>query len=890
MTRRMLWFLIAQIPLFGLGSAAARAAEAPSIARFVPNVGQFEPSVKFMSPGTSRSLLVTDQGLVMVLSTERSDPAHPLTPSFTRGRVSMNLAGGRAVSGIEGLDRLPGLESFRVGMDPRRWRSDVSSFARVRMAGVYPGIDLVLHGAARGLEYDFIVAPGADPGTVRLRFSGADRMLIQADGALSLETPAGVVRHEAPVAYQGEGEGRRTVPARFRRLSDGNIGFVLGAYDHRQALVIDPVVVSTVPYQGFDSANQTTCIATDAAGQWYAGGSYTNSDGTRDFTVNTDGPQGAYQWSGGGSGDDFINAITVSPTGQWYAGGQTNGIVPLFNAFDTTFIGNNVWQGFIYASTRGGGGFQYASYLGTRSHVTSTDGDSMTITGIAARSDREIWLTGPTLGNQMPFTPNGFQRTNNGDVDAFVMKIDPTRTPTSQVQYFSYYGGASADYSTGIALVPANRGSGVKIVGHSSSPDLRVSKSHGPVSRAMGVADVFILRSSGASFYEGAVSIGGSGADMASAIAFDTAGNTYVTGHTASTDFPTMAATQAAFGGGSADLFVTKLNFSDTTLQYSTYLGGVGRDSDPVMAVTGNGVVQLAGRTTSSNFPTTGGAIQTALQGGTDVALVRLNVAGRRVFSSYFGSTGDDLPGAIITVGPTLLLATNSNSPTLPGLSGPHLNQMNTFITRLKASALLVVGNSILDSGDAAIRDRLTTLGFAVTIKTGLAVTTADAVGMDLVLVSATITSGDVNTKFKASFTPVIMCENALQDDMAMTSATAGQFGNAANQGTLTMITSTDPLSAGLSGTPAVTTPGSAFAWGKPSANAVSIASLPSDATRIAIYRYEAGASMVGLVAPDRRVGLFTGDEPIAGDEAAAKLTASGAAVFDAAVKWAAGL
>ena len=884
-------FLAAQALLLAVATAKAQAAGLSRAARFQPNLGQFDPQVRFMSAGTDRSLLVTDKGLVVLLSTEQPGPEHADTPRFIRARVTMELAGGRVPSLVEGRDRLPGLTSYRVGADPRRWRSDVPSFAGVQLASVYPGVDLMLHGAAGALEYDFVVAPGADPRTVKLRFSGADRVRLDAQGALLLETAAGTVRHEAPVAYQQQGTAREPVRARFRRLPGGEIGFALGAYDHRRALVIDPVVVSTTRHQIYDVTNDSSCIATDTSGQWYAGGSYLDSDGTLNVSVTTDGPAGPFGWSMGGSNDDIVKAITISPSGQWYVAGSTNSTnMPLANGFDMTPVGNYTTEGFIFAQGRGSNTFWYGSYLGTRSHVTGAQGDPMLITGLAARSDREIWLTGDTMGNQMPFTPNGFQRTNNGFSDAFVMKIDPSRVPSSQVQYFTYYGGSANESSTGIALVPANRGAGVKIVGRSSSPDLRVSKSHGSTSRSGSNWDVFILRSSGASFYEGAVSIGGSNAEWAGAIGFDDAGNTYLTGHTRSTDYPTAAATQSTYGGGDSDLFVTRLNYSDTTLLYSTFLGGSGAETDPVMAVTGNGVVHLAGRTTSANFPTTAGAMQTTLQGGVDEVLVRLNVGGRRVFSSYFGGTGSDTPGGIATYGPTLLLASNSDSPSLPGLAGTHANRTDMFVTRFKASALLVVGNTTLNSGDAAIKNRLTTLGFDVTVRADAAVQSTEADGKDLVVVSATVTSSNVNTKFKNKVTPVIICENALEDDMAMTSATTGNYGNATNQGTLTMITSTDPLSAGLSGTPAVTTPGRNFTWGKPGANAVSIANVPSDATKIAIYRYEAGVSMVGLTAPDRRVGFFTGDETVVGDEAAANLTTSGLALFDAAVKWAAGL
>ena len=199
-------------------------------------------------------------------------------------------------------------------------------------------------------------------------------------------------------------------------------------------------------------------------------------------------------------------------------------------------------------------------------------------------------------------------------------------------------------------------------------------------------------------------------------------------------------------------------------------------------------------------------------------------------------------------------------------------------------AALLVIGNaSALGAGDQAAYARLQTLGFAVTAKSGLAATAADAAGMGLILISSTVTSGDVNTKFRAATVPVVNWEQALQDDFGMVDLASTSEGLASGQTQLQMTGSAHPVAAGLTGLQMVATTAGDFAWGKPNAAAAAIATQAGDGTRVPVYANEKGAAMPGLAAPARRVQVFLTDAT------GASLTAAGWALFDNAVKWAAG-
>jgi hypothetical protein len=199
------------------------------------------------------------------------------------------------------------------------------------------------------------------------------------------------------------------------------------------------------------------------------------------------------------------------------------------------------------------------------------------------------------------------------------------------------------------------------------------------------------------------------------------------------------------------------------------------------------------------------------------------------------------------------------------------------------ATALFVVGNVALNPADAAVSTRLAALGFTVTTKAAPAATSADAGGKSLVVISSTVTSGDVSTKFRDVAVPVVTWENAIYDDLHMTGTVAGSdYGTAANQSSLTLANDKHALAGGRSG--AVTVSAAApLTWGKPTAGAVNIAPLPGDSSKSVLFAYEQGATMVGMSAPARRAGLFLGDAT------AASFTGAGWSLFDAAIHWAAG-
>jgi hypothetical protein len=243
--------------------AKARAVLARMPIRFEKNTVQAGPRVNYLVRGQGFTLLLTSQG--SVLSSSKEEAA-----------VGMELVGSNPGAQAESVEDLPGTVNYYIGNDPKKWLTNVPTSARVRYENIYPGVDLVYHGAQDRLEYDFVVAPGADPKAIKLRFHGADKMSIDSKGDLVLSTPAGEVRHHKPIIYQDVSGKRQTIAGNYVLKGKRQIGFkVAAAYDHSKPLVIDPTL-SYGTFLGGTGEDDTWAIAVDLEGNMVISGQ-TNS-------------------------------------------------------------------------------------------------------------------------------------------------------------------------------------------------------------------------------------------------------------------------------------------------------------------------------------------------------------------------------------------------------------------------------------------------------------------------------------------------------------------------------------------------------------------------------------------------------------------------------------
>jgi hypothetical protein len=276
----------------------------------------------------------------------------------------------------------------------------------------------------------------------------------------------------------------------------------------------------------------------------------------------------------------------------------------------------------------------YSTYLG------GTDTDEGR--GIAVDGSGNAYVTGWTSSTNYDVTAGAFQTTYGGGTwDVFVTKLNSTG---SSLVYSTYLGGNNEDRGLDIAV----DGSGnAYVTGYTSSTDYDITTGVFQTTYG-GMNDVFVtkLSSSGATLVYSTY-IGGTGEDGGSAIAVDGSENAYITGYTASTDYDvTTGAFQTTYGGGTYDVFVTKLNATGSSLVYSTYLGGGDQELGSAIGVDGSGNAYMTGYTNSTNYDVTTGSFQMTNGGLYDVFVTKLNATGSSlVYSTYLG--GSDLDFSI---------------------------------------------------------------------------------------------------------------------------------------------------------------------------------------------------------------------------------------------------
>ena len=541
-----------------------------------------------------------------------------------------------------------GVSNYFTGNNPSQWLTNISQYGEVEYQNVYAGIDLVYYGNQQQLEYDFVVAPGANPGSIHLDFKGASSISLDTRGDLVLHTASGDVVQHAPVIYQDIGGVRHTVPGQFVLGAQGQVSFNVGAYDASLPLTIDPVLGYST-YLGSGNYDAGLGIAVDGSGNAYitgetssinfpttTGAFQTSSAGSYDVFVsklNAAGTALVYSTYLGGSGDDEGYGIAVDGSGNAYVTGETDStnFPTTQGAFQTSDAGS--YEAFVTKLNAAGNALAYSSYLGGQSFDEGT--------GIAVDGSGNAYVTGTTESSNFPTTTSAFQTTWTGSEKAFITKLNGAGTA---LVYSTLLGGTSTDGAESIAV---DSSGDAYVTGFANSTDFPITPGAFQTNHASdsGYTDAFVtkLNSSGTALVYSTY-LGGNHADMGYGITVDSAGDAYVTGSTASSTFPTTSgAFQTSNAGGLLDAFVTKLDASGTALVYSTFLGGSSEDRGFGIAVDGAGDAFVTGDTQSANFPTTTNAFQTSSGGGDDTFLTEMNASGTALAYSTFmgGSSGE---------------------------------------------------------------------------------------------------------------------------------------------------------------------------------------------------------------------------------------------------------
>jgi hypothetical protein len=544
------------------------------------------------------------------------------------------------------------------------------TFAAVRYEEVYPGISVTWHGRGGRLEYDFAVAPGADPSCIRLRFPGADAVTLGRSGEIVLSTGDSEVRHLAPVAYQERGRVREAVKADWLLADNGQGTFALGRYDRTRPLVIDPVIVGSAILggTGFDSSN---AVALDGAGNVYvtgetgsldfplAGGSTRAPAGQNDVFVAKLDPTGStllYSTVVGGSAADSGTGIAVDSAGNAWVTGETvsSNFPTTGGAFQPALAGAT--DAFVAKLDPSGAALLVATLLGGEGFDRGN--------GIAADGGGGAAIAGRTGSLSFPTTPDALQTFFRGsDFDAFFSRFDAS----GALVHSTFLGGSENDAAFGVALDAANR---AYVVGGTRSPDFPATPSAFQGSNLSTDAFVSAFAPGGGLLYS--TFLGGSFVDRGNAIAVDPRGLVLVAGQASSPDFPSVSATQSTYGGGPNDAFVAAIDPSasgDASLLFSTFLGGQGDDRAHGVGVASETAVWVAGQASSTGFPVIDPSFSAAGGGASDVFAARFDLAASAVlrFSTILGGAGDDRAhGVAATASGDAVLAGRTDSPGFP--------------------------------------------------------------------------------------------------------------------------------------------------------------------------------------------------------------------------------
>jgi hypothetical protein len=588
--------------------------------------------------------------------------------------LSLQFVGSDGEAEAIGEQLLTEKTNYLIGNNPKDFRTNIPHYAKARFKQVYSGVDVVYSGDQGRLKYDIVIAPGTDPNVIKIQYAGVKEIKTDRHGNLVLDMAGGSVVQPKPIVYQSGKDKRQYVTGSYVIQNKNQIAFRIGDYDKSRELVIDPVLVFAT-YLGGSGVEEGMGVATDSEGNAYIVGTtnslnFPTTPGTfqaakntgKDVFVTKVNPGGSsivYSTYIGGALDDSGYGIAIDSEGNAYITGTTasanfpttTGVVQASNGGNT--------DAFVTKLNKTGSSLVYSSYLG--------GSDNEEGFGIALDFSGNASVTGVTASNNFTVTSSAMQSSLAGPTDAFITRLNANGNGRL---FSTYVGGSGADIGFGIAVDLSN--DSVIATGTTESMDFPTTSGAFRTVSA-GSTDAFVVKLDKAGSVNYATLLGGSGIDVGLGVAVDHNGNAYVNGLTDSSNFPTTAGSmQQVNGGGESDAFVTKLGPTGAVPVYSTYLGGSGTDTAAGIALGFGGKAILSGTTTSNNFPLTGDANQSILNGGKDAFLSRLRQDGSgALYSSLVGGEqAEEAFGIAMDAGANSYVVgttSSSNFPTTPG-------------------------------------------------------------------------------------------------------------------------------------------------------------------------------------------------------------------------------
>ncbi len=660
---------------------------------------------------------------------------------------------------LEPMDEQSGTVNYFLGKDQSRWIHGLKTYARVKYHNLYPGIDVVFYSHGGKLEYDFIVAAGADPSQIRFQMEGDLAQHITEHGALAFSSEGGTVLH-TPLLYQNAANGKRLIQGKFALHADNTLGFQFAGYDKTKTFIIDPTVnLLYSTYVGGVHDDEAQDIVLDKQDNSYIVGFSASQNfpvsanayqttrkniGTyvRNVVVAKFSPSGSLLYSTfiGGSVNDYGYSIAIDSSNDAFVTGYTNSPdYPTTAGSIQSALSSGGKTAFLSELSPDGTTLKYSTYYGP----TSSGGISRPYQ-VIADSKNNIYLAGYS-GSGLP-TTTGVYKANlatSAGQSGFIAIFNFLQATGSPLVAATYYGTDTPESNTTftgnriLGLTLDDNGN-IWFAGQAYTNNLpTTANALQPKLNPLGpcAAGAVPLNSAGffgeispnlqnllyASYLSGQTEAAAeaSCSEWAWKLAFDPSGNLYVYGDTASDKFPvTSGALETAFpgsgdGGWVSDL--VKLGSNGTKILWGTYIGGQPGQTFPAnVVVDAAGNPWIAGFTQATNFPSVGDSYQASLAGVQNGFIMELNPNGSQAqYFTYLGGSGtDSLNGMTLDSADNIYVVGATNSTNFPvtsdafqsTLAPDKLDGNNWFFSELGSGTISVVGQTTFgNAGDGTL-------------------------------------------------------------------------------------------------------------------------------------------------------------------------------------------
>jgi len=568
------------------------------------------------------------------------------------------------------------------------WIENVSTFDTIVYQSIYQGVDLRFSGSEQMLKYEFELEPGIPPSVIELEYTSESsknssnpvHLSTDTNGNLIISTPAGDLLEKAPYVYQVIHGVKVQKPGRFTIRGSNRYGFEVDGVDPGYSLIIDPFLAVSGYLGGasgdfgydieVDSAGNIVVVGGTLSSNFPSSGAIQSFQGGQDIFVTKLNPKGTaliFSTFLGSDKDDESRGISIDDSDNIYIAGRisssgtgTQTYPTTASAYATCELANGDNEALLTRLSSSG-------TLGYSTCIRGTTGHFEHAEAVEAVNTSKVFVGGTTMSASFP-TVNAFQGSLSGSQDAFIAEFNTNNSGAASLVNSSYIGGTGLDSSI----------EGLSYESGSSALYLTFDLNAGGITAVngfqtgfSGISDIFVARLSSGFTVSYSTYLGGTGGENVRDLTADGSGNVYVVGSSSSSDFPLKNAYDSTLGG-TTDAFVTKINTNATgasSLVYSTFVGGSQNDQFAGVEVDGSGRGIAVGWTQSSDYPTSGDAVDASLSGTDDGVVTVLNSTGNSLaYSSYYGGSNyETLHGSDLVNDTQLYIVGVTQSNNLPG-------------------------------------------------------------------------------------------------------------------------------------------------------------------------------------------------------------------------------